>query len=147
MTDWSTYTDEELAQAAMEIDAERQRRYTLVTVPEQMTALNQDYLAAEGTEQGEPWRQPSGSHDAYPLDWVVTHVEKTWQSLMDGNVWEPGVSGWREVGEEWPAWVQPTGAHDDYDMGAQVSHVDKHWTSDVNANVWEPGVYGWTEVP
>lgn len=27
----------------------------------------------------------------------VTHNGKTWESLVDNNVWEPGVYGWTEV--------------------------------------------------
>ena len=42
------------------------------------------------------WRQPAGAHDAYPLGAQVSHVGKRWVSDIDGNVWEPGVSGWSE---------------------------------------------------
>lgn len=50
----------------------------------------------------QPWVQPSGAHDAYDLDDQVTHDPdgdgaRTWESTVDGNVWEPGVSGWRQV--------------------------------------------------
>jgi len=146
--DWTTYTDEQLVEASAEIHTEQERRYTLLSTQAQINALNADYLAASGVETGEPWRQPTGAHDAYPLDWVVTHNGKTWISLVASNVWEPGVSGWREQtepGNEWPDWVQPTGAHDAYPIGAQVTHAGLRWTSDLDANVWEPGVAGWTE--
>lgn len=43
------------------------------------------------------WVQPTGAHDAYPLDAVVTHNGKTWKSTVASNVWEPGVYGWVEV--------------------------------------------------
>jgi hypothetical protein len=43
------------------------------------------------------WVQPLGAHDAYPLGARVTHVGSTWESIVDANVWEPGVYGWVEV--------------------------------------------------
>lgn len=43
------------------------------------------------------WVQPTGAHDAYALGARVTWNGKTWESTVGANVWEPGVSGWREV--------------------------------------------------
>lgn len=43
------------------------------------------------------WTQPTGSHDAYPLGVQVTHNNKTWQSDIDANTYEPGVYGWTEI--------------------------------------------------
>jgi hypothetical protein len=40
------------------------------------------------------WVQPSGAHDAYPLDALVRHNGSVWKSLYAANVWEPGVFGW-----------------------------------------------------
>ena len=104
-------------------------------------------LEDTGRSPGKPWTPPVGAHDAYPKDWEVLHDGKTWVSLVDWNVWVPGVSGWREVVEEGgvPMWVQPTGAHDAYQKGDQVSHNGNTWTSTVDANVWEPSAYGWTK--
>ena len=107
-----------------------------------------DALAATASAahaEGEPWVQPTGAHDAYPLGATVTHGGKTWQALIPFCVWEPGVSGWRErVAEGYPAWVQPTGGHDAYPVGAIVTHAGQTWQSTAAANVWQPGVYGWT---
>lgn len=140
-------TDDELVELQNDVNREIQRRNTLAQTQAEVTKLNSEYLEAEGTTPGEEWRQPTGAHDAYPKDWVVTHAGDQWVSLVDANVWEPGVANWRaDSGEEFPDWVQPTGAHDAYPAGAKVSHASKHWTSDVGDNVWEPGVYGWTEV-
>lgn len=44
------------------------------------------------------WVQPD-STNAYDAGDKVTHNGKTWRSLIDGNVWEPGVYGWEEVVE------------------------------------------------
>lgn len=46
------------------------------------------------------WEQPS-STNGYSKGDRVTHNGKTWESTIDGNVWEPGVTGteslWKEV--------------------------------------------------
>jgi hypothetical protein len=41
-----------------------------------------------------PWVQPTGAHNAYALNAVVTHAGQTWRSTYANNVWEPGVFGW-----------------------------------------------------
>lgn len=46
------------------------------------------------------WEQPDSTNPYSKCD-KVTHNGKTWESLIDGNVWEPGVTGteslWKEV--------------------------------------------------
>lgn len=46
------------------------------------------------------WEQPD-SANPYAKGDRVTHGGKTWESLADGNVWEPGATGaeslWKEV--------------------------------------------------
>ena len=48
------------------------------------------------------WEQP-GSTNPYMKGDKVKHNGKTWVSLIDNNVWEPGVTGtaalWQEVAE------------------------------------------------
>lgn len=51
-------------------------------------------LMQDAHEDGQPWVQPTGAHDAYPLGTKVTHNGKTWTSATAANVWEPGVYGW-----------------------------------------------------
>ena len=121
--------------------------------PEVMTARMEETLLGftrvlledTGRASGEPWVQPTGGHDAYPEGWVAPHNRKTWVSLINGNVWEPGVSGWREVSDGIPAWVQPLGAHDAYMKGDRVADGGDTYTSDVDHNVWPPSDYGWTK--
>lgn len=54
------------------------------------------------SETGEilPWVQPD-STNPYMTGDKVTHNGKTWESLVDNNVWEPGAVGteslWKEV--------------------------------------------------
>ena len=49
----------------------------------------------EGEEIGE-WVQPD-STNPYMIGDKVRHNGKTWQSIVDYNVWEPGVYGWEEI--------------------------------------------------
>ena len=42
------------------------------------------------------WEQPD-STNAYMTGDKVHHNNKTWESTVDNNVWEPGVYGWDEV--------------------------------------------------
>jgi hypothetical protein len=123
--------------AVAQAQAEFERALALNAEAE-LAALQAAILAAEGIQQGDPWRQPTGAHDAYPLGAVVSHNGSTWESLVAANVWEPGVSGWRDAGPGIPDWVQPTGAHDAYPLGAVVRHIGKVWESLVAGNVWEP---------
>jgi hypothetical protein len=115
------------------------------TAEEELAALQEAILAAEGIAPGDPWRQPTGAHDAYPLGATVSHNGKTWESSVAANVWEPGVSGWMESGPGIPDWVQPTGSHDAYALGAIVKHNGATWQSNVDGNVWEPPTQ-WTEI-
>lgn len=43
------------------------------------------------------WIQPTGAQDAYAIGVKVTHNGKTWESIVDNNVWEPGIYGWIEI--------------------------------------------------
>lgn len=105
---------------------------------------------ADGIE----WAQPVGAHDSFPKGQIVTHDGKTWVSLVSGNVWEPGVSGWREVVENEdgspgiPEWVQPSGAHDAYQTGDEVMFEGVHYRSVIDNNTWSPADYpaGWETV-
>ena len=53
-----------------------------------------------GAEDVPDWQQPDSSNP-YPAGAVVMHGGRKWQSLVNGNVWEPGAPGtetlWREV--------------------------------------------------
>jgi len=137
-------TDAEVEGVVEDAEAELARRRTLDTAAERVAEILTSYQAAAGIQDGTEWRQPTGVLEAYLQGALVTHDGKTWESLIAMNVWEPGVSGWREVTEDGapPAWVQPSGAHDAYDEGAQVTHDGKGWVSTTEGNVWEPGNYG-----
>jgi len=79
---------------------------------------------------------------------TVTHDGKTWESLIDRNVWEPPV-GWREVvAQGYPEWIQPTGAHDAYNTGDRVTFEGADYESTIDANTWSPTEYpaGWSQL-
>ena len=149
--DWAAMTDEEIEEELNAGHAEQTRRRDIQNIPQTIAAMNRAYLNAEGTTEGSPWRQPTGAHDAYPAGFQVTHSEKLWESLIDANVWEPGVSGWREFveGGGYPVYTQPTGGHDAYVAGDKVAFEGKCYESAIDANVWSPTTNpaGWTEIP
>ena len=138
----------ELEQLKRMINQELGRRNTLATAEKKAAELNREFLAASGVVSGDVWRQPTSAVDAYPKDWTVTHDGKQWVSLVSGNVWEPGVSAWREVveGGGVPEWVQPTGATDAYSKGDRVSYNGKVYESVIDGNVWSVDEYpaGWS---
>lgn len=141
-------SDEDLVRYAAAIRAEQERRRVKATAEQQVAELNAAYLSASGVEPGQEWRQPTGAHDAYPQDWEVTHNGRTWISTTPANVWQPGVSGWREVVEEDaapPEWVAPSGAHDAYKAGDRVTFEGAVYESVIDGNVWSPTDYpqGW----
>lgn len=57
-------------------------------LPLDTPALWKVYRTTTG-DNPDPWVQPTGSHDAYPLDALVTHNGQTWRSTHAANVWEP----------------------------------------------------------
>src|SRR5690625_1615937 len=149
--DLADLDDASLAQLRVDILTEIERRETIASAPERMDRIARDYLGASGTSEGEAWVQPTSAVDAYPQGWIVTHNGKTWEALTPACVWEPGVSGWREVTEEGegPAeWVAPTGAHDAYQTGDRVTFDGQVYESTIDGNVWSPADHpaGWTQI-
>lgn len=133
-----------------DVRAEVSRRVTIDNAPAQVREINQNVLNASGRQPGKKWTQPTGAHDAYPAGWTVVHGGKTWESLIDNNVHEPGVSGWREEVPpgQVPEWVQPSGAHDAYKVGDRVRFQGSVYESVIDANTWSPADYpaGWRQV-
>ena len=133
------------------IEAELSRRDTLAGAGKAMDDIARSVLAASGVVSGDEWVQPTDATNAYPKDWTVTHGGKTWVSLTPANVWEPGVSGWREIVDESagaPEWVQPTGSHDAYQTGDTVTFEGAEYTSLIDGNTWSPTAYpqGWEKI-
>ena len=149
--DLTEYTDEQLDELEQALAEERDRRYIMANMPEQIEQMIGAYQDANSLGTGEVWVQPTGAHDAYRQGATVTHNGKEWESLTPANVWEPGVSGWRErtpEGGDPPEFVQPTGAHDSYKKGDRVRFEGKTYESLMDGNVWSPAAYpaGWKEL-
>lgn len=148
-----TLTDSELIDLTLLVENENLRR---LRIKKEKDLLNQTQVAVLDDlgimhEDGAAWTQPLGVHDAYLLAGTVLHNGKLWESLTPYNVWEPGVSGWREIvsgGGGVPVFVQPTGAHDAYSIGDEVMFEGTHYVSAINGNVWSPAAHpaGWTVV-
>lgn len=144
-------TDTELRQLKTMIDTELSRRETLANAGRAMDDIARSVLAASGQVVGGVWVQPTDATNAYPKDWTVEHDGKEWVSLTPANVWEPGISAWREIVAEdaTPAeWIQPTGAHDAYQAGDHITFEGTEYVSLIDANTWSPTAYpqGWEEV-
>ena len=130
--------------AREQADAERARYETHQAILDATASL-----MADAHTDGQPWVQPTGAHDSYPLGATVTHGGKTWENLTPANVWTPGVSGWRElVAQGYPAWVQPTGGHDAHKKGDRVSFNGSNYESLIDGNSWSPSAYpaGWKTI-
>lgn len=141
MNDLKILTDQELAALQKDVANEIQRRM----LPAQMNTLNRAYLKSTGIEDGAEWQRPNGAHNAFPTGFRVTYDGKDWESLVDGNVWEPPMN-WREIvpAGEIAAWKRPTGVQAGYKAGDVVTHAGMVWTSDEDNNVFEPSVRAWT---
>lgn len=144
-------TDRELEDYRQAIVAEQDRRRTLAQAGKQMDDIARSVLAATGQVDGGEWVAPTDATNAYPQGWTVTHAGKTFVSLTPANVWEPGVSAWREVVSEDDApaeWVQPSGATDAYNKGDRVTFNGQVFESVIDANTWSPKAYpaGWKAV-
>ena len=70
--------------------------------PDTAPSLFAEVLPGQGGTGIGEWVQP-GSTNPYQTGDRVTHNGKMWESLIDGNVWEPGTQGsealWQEVTE------------------------------------------------
>ena len=129
----------------------------IVFAPKRIEAIIVELLVKRDGPQPNPedpdavfpaWIKPTGAHNAYPKDYIVSHLGKLWASIVANNSEEPGISGWREKVPEGShvTWYQPAGSHDAFSFGDIVEHLGQLWISNVageNTNTWKPGVYGW----
>lgn len=144
--DLKNYSLESLRALRNDVEVEIRHRVLMEHIPAQMNELSSKYLDAQGVKSGDEWK----SMTPYPKGWEVVHEGERWLSLIPGNVWEPGVAGWRAIavpGEPPRPWKQPSGSADPYQIQERVTHNGQIWTCIVENNVWEPGVYGWQPDP
>jgi hypothetical protein len=95
-----------------------------------------------------PWVQSQGAHDIrYHTGSQTTHVGSTWTSIVDNNVWEPGVSQWNEVLEvpdgTWQANVsyltndERLYSVDGKDYRCRQGHISQAtWTPPATPSLW-----------
>lgn len=148
--DLTTKTPAELTQLSEEIKAELLRRQNASVVDREIGEVLErarENGVTHKPEQGEAWSQPTTAADAYLAGDIVEHDGATWESTLNGNVWEPGVSGWRRQRKDGKpaAFQQPTGAHDAYRQGEKITHDGRVYVSVIDFNVWSPEAYaaGW----
>ena len=143
--DLTTLPDEDLDALRVAVLTEIERRRTLTDAPTQAAALADRYAAAIGRQDGDPWQQPTGAHDAYPLGATVTDGGKTWRSKHPANVWPPSPSSpwWEEVTNN-PE-PQPWALDTYYVIDTRVTFAGQTWRClhEHLAQVgWEPGAPG-----
>lgn len=52
---------------------------------------------SDGEEVIPDWVQPQGAHDSYGIGAKVAYDGFIWESIVSGNVWEPGAYGWEKA--------------------------------------------------
>lgn len=70
--------------------------------PDKTPSLFKQLSPVDGVDETQEWKQPTGAHDAYMTgDRMIYTDEKTYESLIDNNVWSPVdyPTGWKEVTE------------------------------------------------
>lgn len=146
-TDIESWSTEQLVEVANRANKEVNRRRIIENAKEQAEKNTIEYSEAIGRRTGDAWDQPTGAHDAYPLNFQVSHGGKLWVNIIPTNVWEPGTTGWREVATDEngvPEWIQPLGAHDAYQTGDEVSYEGVVYVSTADMNVDNPTGNTWT---
>lgn len=92
--DLTALTDAQLEQHHQDVLGEARRRRTLATAQAEIARRQAEYLAARDTAPdgaAPPFVAPTGVHDAYPLDYVVTGPDgRLYRSLIPANTATPG---------------------------------------------------------
>lgn len=133
-----TDSSDDLRAAGALIYEELGRREARERVEAEVSALHARVVEMLARVPGGAWVQPAHAMEAYDEGDTATHDGRTWVSTIDGNVWAPGVAGWREFVEEGgvPLWTQPAGALDAWRLGDVVTDGEAEYRSLVDWNVW-----------
>lgn len=133
-------TMEELTAIYDEVGQVLRNRRAMGSMAVEAENLSRRAAAAAGIKEGDPWEQPV--YVGYPMGWRVTHADTTWWSTIPNNVFEPGVSGWREetpIGGAPPAFRRPSGAHDAYQAGERITWTNGSvYQATRNGVDWDP---------
>ena len=152
MIEWEALDENELREVV------NRANYWLdqLTRKQQIVDLLAELNPADPDKNGQPWVQPTGAHDAYPLESTVVHEGHLWESDHPFNVWEPGTGDlWIDRGEagtpdplpleEYPVWepwievkVGDPYVHDGILYTAIQAHkTEPGWTPDVVPALWK----------
>ena len=149
--DYTTLTDSELQEIFHAATEETSRRNLITAALQRELILQTGYLAALGRADGEAYVPPTGAHDAYPKDWTVRQIGKTYRSTRNGANGIPGESpDWilEPDGDEVLEWEQRQ-AGSEYPVGSIVSLAGRLYRNDHSRpNGWKPGTTGsqWTDI-
>ena len=143
--DLTTLDDAALDTLRIDVLTEQERRRTIESAPEMAKQLAERYSSAIGREDGDPWVQPTGAHDAVPFGATVTDGGKTWRSKHHANVWPPSPSSpwWEEVTNN-PG-PQPWALGTYYVIDTRVTFGGQTWRclhEHLAQAGWEPGAPG-----
>ena len=83
-------SDADLATLFSLVAGEQQARSAVANAQKSIEDIQTEVLNSSNRFSGQPWVQPQGAHDAYPLGWKVTHQNRVWKSLIAANTTEPG---------------------------------------------------------
>lgn len=87
--DWKSLSDEEFEETLQAAFVEQSRRAILANAEREISELKTQYEKALGRSSGGEWVQPTGAHDTYDKDAVVTFNGHLRRSLIDNNFTQP----------------------------------------------------------
>lgn len=97
---YAGWSDDDVAAEYEKVGREHRRRRTQAEAAAVAEQAARTWLAAAGRAEGDPWVRPTGTVDAYPYQWQVSHEGGLWVSGVRGvNLREPGTEdcGWEPV--------------------------------------------------
>lgn len=123
--DYTTMPDDELAEKAARIDAERARRATVTDAERRTDDACLAYLQADGREVGDEYVKPTGMVGAYPRGWRVTHDGGTYEAAVPGATTTPPSDDWNPVDPDTP--LTPFWGEGTYDKDEEVRDAGRVW--------------------
>jgi len=87
--DWESLSDKEFEATLQAAFAEQSRRSILANAEKEIAEIKTQYEQALGRSTGGEWVQPTGAHDTYDKDAVVTYNGYLRRSLIDNNFTQP----------------------------------------------------------
>lgn len=141
--DYTTMPDEELAEKAAKIDAERARRAVVTDAERRTDDLCLDYLRAAGRTNGGLFEVPVGFIGAYPRGWRVNTSDGVFEAAAPGITTAPPGDDWVQVDPDEPLidfWEDRA-----YAKGEQARDAGRIWTAASDVHGARPSEFpgGW----